>query len=360
MPKWLSTATKSLRKREPEAREPFELRCVCGQVLTGERRATHQELACPTCSERLFALPCDVYPRLRVPAEPQRKTKTVATTTKSQPGERGVATSEDEPLVQVKAGKLRKRRRFRLSQLVTPFRLVILAVVLVLGGTGYWFYYSRSLAQAESTLRTAEESGIAALEAGDYEIAVREFESAVAALGVLKRRDPHAGWTHQMHRETAAISGLAIDSLYEIVVQAEERRGAVRAWTDYFRSTYAGDWVVFETTLPPAGNSSRLVIDGPFAIDGTSVQVVCDAGVLAQLAGMGESRTVIFAAQLKACRLDQATQQTWLIELEPASVFLWSDLSNYRALGFRVDDQHSDEHTAELLSRQTELLGIER
>lgn len=263
----------------------------------------------------------------------------------------------------METGRIRHRRNFSVSRLLSPFSLVIVAVALTLFGTGYWMFRTSEVSQAEATLIAAEEKGVAALNAGHIEVAKLEFAAAAAALDAIGREDGHARWIRQMHRETTAASELAADSLFEIVAQAEQWRrqqeSGVRAWEDHFRLTYGETWMVFETTLWPADDGSRHRIDFPLEIGETPVRLVTGAAFLADLPENGEPREVVLAAQLKRCRLDRATRESWVVEFEPATAFLWSDLENYRAIGFEADDLHAAKKTAELLAKQTAQLGIE-
>ncbi|MCA9066342.1 MAG: hypothetical protein KDA96_24915, partial [Planctomycetaceae bacterium] len=44
---------------------PFEVRCDCGRISAGMRKATSQVLRCGNCGAQLYALPINVYPRTR-------------------------------------------------------------------------------------------------------------------------------------------------------------------------------------------------------------------------------------------------------------------------------------------------------
>ncbi len=368
MPRWLSIASKSRRRREPEISQSFEIRCVCGELLQGQRRPRPQEVVCEQCGDPTFVLPLDTYPQMVVPGA---KTKSFAAeseapATATEVPEPETTAAEPPPLVEVKAGMLRRRKSFEPLRLLTPFRLVILAVVMMLGGTGYWMFRTSQISQAESALSALEERAITQLKVENFDAAAREFQKAVAALDVIGNDDPHARWVRQMHRETVAAARLAPDSLFEVVHQAEQWRHkpgrGTEAWRDYFRATYGETWMVLETTLWSVDDveDPHYRIDIPLVMDGTPVRIETDSKLLADLPVVGESYDAIVAVQLKDCWLDRSTQQSWVVELDAETAFLWSDSKNYAALGFQADDLHTAEKTDQLLGRQSELLGIER
>jgi hypothetical protein len=74
--------------------------------------------------------------------------------------------------------------------------------------------------------------------------------------------------------------------------------------------------------------------------------------------GIEDSRPVIFAAQLEACRLDPESD-TWWIQLSPDTAFLWTDIGSIRHLGFLSDAVSGDAGISEILDRQATAVGLE-
>jgi hypothetical protein len=64
-----ATATENF-VRQPRV-ELFEITCLCGQTISGQRLARPQAIECPDCGEGLFALPLDPYPA--VVSHPSRR-----------------------------------------------------------------------------------------------------------------------------------------------------------------------------------------------------------------------------------------------------------------------------------------------
>jgi len=360
MPRWLPSVSKTPQRQPAEIPRLFEIKCVCGHALRGKRLARHQEIVCDECGDATFVLPFDVYPQPAV--RPKKKgnqppAELDLDPTDTTPQATVVSEPEPRPLVEVKAGMLRKQRRFRPLAFLTPFRLVLLAALLILGGTGYWVFRSSQVAQAETALAEAVETGSAALAASNFGKAADEFGLAVDALNVIGRNDPQARWVQQMHWEATAANRLADESLFEILQSAEARRqqpdGALEAWRDDFQSTYGQMWMVFESTLLP-GDGSKLRLDFPLIIGEAPVRIEIDS-TLSTLNAPVAPGDVILAAKLKDCRFDRSTG-AWIVELDAPGGFLWSDRDNYAALVAEVETAGKSD---ELLARQTELLGVE-
>src|SRR5262249_55082755 len=64
---WLAAAEKLFQRRASRPPPPFELACVCGELVTGTRSAGIQRPTCPVCATELFVLPASVYPPPRTP-----------------------------------------------------------------------------------------------------------------------------------------------------------------------------------------------------------------------------------------------------------------------------------------------------
>src|SRR5690606_17229120 len=74
--------------------------------------------------------------------------------------------------------------RFLRAQL-TPFRLVLAGIMIMLTVTGVWAFHNRRLELAAETLRVEFEAGEAALRNDDLLAAVGHFEKAAAAADYL-------------------------------------------------------------------------------------------------------------------------------------------------------------------------------
>ncbi len=374
MPDWLRKASKTLARSAPKKPEPFEIPCQCGQTVRGMRQVHAQRVVCGDCSEPSFVLPLDVYPqpkpkkkhRKRKPTKRQTFAKTKSAVKNVGPVLRKHALAQARKVGDKTAAASRRASK-RVRSTFTPFRLVMLCMLAVISSTGYWVFESGKREQAELRLKAAKERGFAALHERKFITAEQEFRTASEALDRLGRDDAPARKVRQMWRETTVLTNLVDASPLEIIAQAERKiRADPTDWAEHFESHYAGRWIVLQTTLSRAAapratdaeHNTNTVIDLPPFLEGRQIDFQGHLAALEQLAIGAEPRHVIFAAQLGTCRLEPAESPRCVISLRSQSAFFWSDFENYRALGFREDEFHTEEEIRQLLDEQSRSMGI--
>lgn len=370
MPHWLSAAGKAFQRRPVKEPQRFELRCLCGTALAGDRAESYQRLICPNCQTPHFVLPASVYPapRMPKPAKPKQDAPTPAPLpivpqrviesvppvrrSRSTPAPAPSRPAPEPALVRNSAGQWLTRK------CLTPVRLVLLSVLCVVGGTAYWMAHTRAIQNAQVEFASASKRGQDALSRKDFATAAEELEVACLALDRLGRDDPPARIIRQQRRECQAASHLVLKSLHELLDEAVAENSTAMGWSETFRALYKDSWMVFETTitrtneLPPA---SRFRVDFPILSGQQRAVLLADVKVFDGLPTEQPSQRVIFAAQLEDFRRDPQSANTWQIVLRPDSAFLWSGADSYQALDVVLDAQ-----STKTLAEQTALLGITR
>ena len=279
--------------------------------------------------------------------------------------------------IQAESASTPRRRR------ITPFRLVTVCMVLLVGVTGWWSVREFQLSSDVSQLGELIRNGLESLEAGDFTTAASDLGQAASVLDRLGRDDPAADLIRQRSREAAAADGLVGESLVEILGIADQlqRSGSQEAWERQFERDHRGRWIVMQSVLdrPNAmssgeggegDNQAKLTAgpggfeaEYPFAMGDRPVRLSGRLPALAKLTGWGDPgiedpRPVIFAAQLEACRLD-ATTGVWRIELSTDTAFLWTDIGSIRHLGFLPDTILGEAKISQILDRQAVAVGLE-
>ncbi|NOX54686.1 MAG: hypothetical protein GXP27_09655 [Planctomycetes bacterium] len=374
MAKWREKATHLLNRSAQQEPVPFELLCPCGETIRGTRRSRCQRVLCKSCGEPFFILPISVYP----PPVRRKKRKTGSSAPAGLPQ---VLTDVTGRVRQF--GRAARRRTSEaakswwtrsiesLQRALTPFRLIMFSVVVVVAGTGYWLHRSRARERAEVQFKQAVQLGEQALRNGDLLEAHQAFAQAVAALDVIGRDDQLARVTRQRYRECQAASRLCPKTLFELVTEADtvHRKQGDSAWQAEMKGRFA--WVVLHTRVRRSSGEKEeehFIVDYPLMVGGRPVELIADLDVFRQLdwsalankQSSADERGVelIFAAELQACRLLDGKSEHWAIVFEPRSGFLWSDYANYCTLGFRAIDAQSEQHVKELLSWQSQTIGI--
>ena len=345
--------------------EPFAITCGCGRVYEGERVGGDQVVECNNCGLRLFVLPRSPYPDVAPPgpgAGPgpeEQRPEEIGSSAGVEPvkTEESPATETPQPLV------LQRRKRW-----LTSLRVVIGLAFLMFGATVYWQYERTARTRAERAFREHSDRGYAALKSDDFLAAYLEFQQAVAALDRLERDDVKSRHVRQMYRESKAASGLMTRTLPEIIEEAQRLQHQDPIdWTRKLSRFYGGDWVVLDTYVasPESSEGNALVFDYPLAVGRRLVEFHGRPRVFERLGEVKQSRRVILAIEIKRIALSEDAK-TWIVEINPASAFLWCDYSNYRALGFAnaetdqdiADGLPTEETTRAVLTAQSRLMEV--
>jgi hypothetical protein len=371
---WLTKASEALSRGAAPEPEPFEIVCLCGQLHRGLRQDHAQRVVCQSCGHACFVLPADAYPQS---ASKQRKRRSAGKAAKPaanvaarpvHPTDVSIADPPTDSVSSTAAPLYGPRKK-----LLTPLRLVMLCLVGAVFFTGLWVVHRRGLDEAELTLTAAQESGLAALREGDFIAAARELEIACDALDLLGRDNRAARDIRRLRNEATAAGYLASASLYDIARHAEDMHKSDEddAWKNYFEAHFRDSWLILDTYVALApehdpveheaaddADSGRkaetpqvrapYLIDYPLLIGERPAELELPTPLFEPLAIGKEPRRVIFAAQLEFYRPEG---DRWVVGLRPDTAFLWSDLGNYKALGFS-----DDPHVAQVLEQQRQAL----
>ncbi|MFN0052819.1 MAG: hypothetical protein ACKV0T_11550 [Planctomycetales bacterium] len=383
---WLMSVKGALRKPVERPEQPYAVRCECGRSVQGIRTKKAQTALCPGCRSPLFVFPASVYPlpaswwkssRRQAPAA-SRPAQT-ASGPDSQPSEaptsarrgkgfrrasrggtapapRSVAagdeTAEGAPVL--RPGERPVRR------VLTPMRVVLVAITLVIGLTIWWRFHQKELDHARTILVSIPRLAAEALEEGNVGEAARHFQQIDQAVVYLGRSDPQSRQWRQLARETTAAANLLSASLHDIVKEAGEARtdALAEGWPERFRSHYRDEWVIIEAAVDRVqedSDNATYHIDFPIAIGRHRGRLIAELPAFAQRISPGEaSQRVIFAAQLADCRADADRPSSWRVELRADTGFLWGHAETLRLAGFSDDGA-----SLKILAEQAQLLGIE-
>ena len=253
------------------------------------------------------------------------------------------------------------------SRFWSSFRLVLLGIFVVIGGTAFLTLRSGSQESAIARLIQSNQDARQALSNGDLAAANDQFQVAVAALDQLDRHtDTLACEIRQLHRETSVIRDLLPSSVFDVVTEAEDAfvQDELDEFDEQFRLLHRNRWIVLEGPVTRIGRSpegGHYRIDVPVAIgdDDRSMAISGRIPALDELKFRDSRRDVIFAGQLKSCRLSP-DRQSWILRLEPRTAFLWAGAENYAALGLMVDDSERADAVKGILETQALANGLSR
>ncbi|MES2790681.1 MAG: hypothetical protein V4719_13805 [Planctomycetota bacterium] len=360
---WFSRVVQGDAPAEAEPVE-FTLTCRCGSVVTGVRSQRMHVAVCPECRYQLCVLPASHYPRPKIrtpkkkppqPVEPkvsrdvvedELQTPLPSSRRSSRPA---VGTKKPASKKSTVADSKRSERAVRhapvappRSPMVTPLRLIAVGMIAVVSLAGWWVAHRRAVAQAVVTFAEASKAGRTALTGSDFDGAYHQLQRAVTALNLLQREDREARQIRQLAREATAAHGLAMGSLFDLIVETRSaRKLSPTNWAQAIKQSYQGKWFLLETNGlqftsgdPPQWRFTLPLIPGT-----EPLQMSGDLSNWGRLFGSKPPAHVILAGQFEDIRpLGTEPGQGVEIILRKDSLCLWTSTDLYTALGGTMDE----------------------
>lgn len=360
---------------------PFEVKCECGATVRGIRRATWIEAECPDCCQSVFVLPSNVYPATRsVPSEvlggsfserlkvvigellPARSRKSVeaADDTKSD------ADTSQSPVVPQPVAVRRRRSMPRLPRIdfkgllvrtFTPFRLLMLSMLTVVGLTGYWMTWQQQVEAARQTwLKTSEQVEQHLSDSSDMIGLEATLRQAVDAGYTLGKNDPDWKWKRNLLQETIAVNSMAPLDLLNAFHDAYGDRNTLTDEAEQDVSTVAKSGTfVFDTYLQERSDQKGVFqLEFPATPGRHAVEIFLALPELTELASQIGDDRILFAAGIAAVQAPkQRTRQPWRLLIDPESFVLMTSPAHCQAIGISPDD---DPELQNILQRQQEFV----
>jgi len=300
----IAPPTLRIDKRAADAPVPFELSCVCGNILRGQRQAHAQTVRCPSCQAERFILPRSPLP----------------------------AVVEGES-VAVGGGSLFGRRPAFAAVAVASAFAVVIGVVL--------YFVFRKPAFPGPTPQTPAErfasrhaAGRAALADGSFQQAAFDLKGALAAadqvpglLSVAERKE-----MSRQQRQAAIVADLLSESLADVV------RSSIGTpeteWQNIFARRYAGRSLIHYETIhrDAAGN-----YHGEYRVQVTGAECRIDRKALKILkdVDLSSPQRVLIGFRLASLRRDP--QGGWTASLDPESGVFLTDPAMLKGLSIPDD-----------------------
>ncbi|WP_435015672.1 hypothetical protein TA3x_003216 [Tundrisphaera sp. TA3] len=296
----------------PQAAQLYQVSCVAGHRLRGERTEGYQALRCPSCGDGLFVLPRSPLPEPPAPTERASVRSPVETdepawtdddelialtdpipektSTGSSPNPDIDIEWEESPApapapkakpqgaestsdASTKTRASRRRREDRpasprptavraprpdFKQLARKHRTALLTIGVVSLVVGALIIREgrRRLELLPKVAERGRLEGLEKLDAGEFHVAKRILVEAAAAVDGLGGRVEGAEEIRQGAREAAIFTDLASESLERMVEEAATFRD-VTAWSSHFKTMYQGRSIILDAPLVEAPDPSR-------------------------------------------------------------------------------------------------------
>lgn len=412
---WLKKAKEKLLPQPPPVPQSFEVTCVCGTVVTGERLPVPQKPKCLTCGERLFVLPANLYP------PPKNRKKKDVTPATAAIEETAVAPAvsdaspdsaddlevyqEDQPQAPVIGKRNKKANTLSIGPRVSPeakpaevpatpetpaipagptigervalqwqafraqltrARLIFLGTVVVVAVTGLWIWGRVARDHAKANVASVAQSGFEAFRNREFEAARRKFAEAVYYLDLLGRRDVAALTIRQAYREATAANGLplveSLEGLFEDFVADSSPQRRQKA-----ERRVAGVWLLIDATLDGSAGQMGIEADGRGDLRTGLPVLIADrpAVVAARLAGLESlieegqlSPRVVFAGPIESVSIPTDESEPVVVRLSAKESFFWANYEHLEAIGYAATDDNDATETRRLLAVQRRQTGL--
>lgn len=392
--RWLKTSMEKLKRFKARLAGdtsqivvPYEINCECGEAVRGVRRDSWIEGECSVCYQSVFVLPVNVYPSTpSVPSEivgrdfssrfkaavgelfpertvvseadtkPEVETKKKKSRRKKDEVDESVEVTVVTPVKEEEPDVLRQRFSVRrlLARTFTPFRMLMLAMISVVGLTIYWTTFQQRAEAARQTWVAAEEKIENHLAARDMKRLEDVLIEAVAAGQMLDKSDSEWRLRLNLLTETKAVNSLAAMDLLTSFHQAYDNRNNLSSdAAETVQTSALSGTFVFDSWLLSTADGFSLV-DFPATPTGHGVDIYIPFDLPEQLVnGVAEGR-IVFASRIHTVvPPDASTNRNWIVLLEPESFVLLTSLPHCETVGIFTEE---DPQLATVLDHQRSLV----
>ena len=410
----LKASAKLLGTAARDVPVPYELRCECGQRVTGIRRATGIQAVCSACQTTLYVLPVNVYPSTRrvrsevldgslasrvgavmkdivvgetnpehsdppraerrsgntedqdsetegssengdgTDVRPRRRSNRGRATAKSnrpESGDRRAAAPETDVLIQVPKVSLGTR----LQRVFSPMRLLALAGVAVLMGTGWWVIQQQRVEAARRIWRLEMDVAESTLKGEDLAGLRTALTKAVGAAAILGRMDPETRRAKSLLEQTVAVEEQSsLDLVAQLAGVFSEDGELLASKARDVCAGLPGQRLIFECSLKRLSETVPLMaVDMPLIVGSVPVRIRVQSARLDRLTQATPNASVLFSAAILRCEPPEGADGEWRITLAGRSCALFTTELHVSKLGY---DPDSTPGLIPLLKRQAQFV----
>lgn len=242
----------------------------------------------------------------------------------------------------------------------TPFRLLVLGMILVVATTCYWMYIRSRLETAHQTWRESTDAVAALVEGGDFEALQDTLNRATAAGRLIGQQGPEWRQMLNLLEETRAVTSVSFSTLPALLSDLPDDRPIDETELQSFMTDLMNGTFVIDGYIDPVGSDSgEYLLDIPAMTSGQPVSVTMRLPQLEEYLVQNPDRRFVFAFRLAGVDTPaRFGRDSWKLTVAPESFVLITSEQHCHHLGFAVE---SDPTLAELLARQQRFVeGSER
>lgn len=262
-------------------------------------------------------------------------------------GRKSEGTSDPLPRRNSPAAARRERPGLIVSvrRTFTPFRLLMMGVVLAAGLTGWWTWRKTQQDAARDRWIMARDLAEEHLKAGRLGDLQTALQQAVDAAEMTGRYDSEAQNTFSLLMQTQAVNDLSLVDLYSELSSMYSKPGSPDVSRSQTTEQILKDgWHLFQCRVQVKDEESSTVqlelpmeFQSDSATDGTRIQVMSSPLSAAAKAMKGDS--LILAARIESCQRPASPGTDWVIRLIPESCTLMTSVVHCEEVGLPVQEQ---------------------
>lgn len=357
----------------------FTVQCECGSSVSGIRGNSWQQSTCSECHTVLYLLPTNVYPstgsvandviggtfgkRLSVVLSEviprgKRKRKESEQTASSPKQESREAASRKKtppspPQWRVPRIALPRFNPIEIVQRTfTPFRMLLLGMLLAVGMTSSWLYHRNHLDAADRVWRETLDAIPQLIAEGDFQ-ALQEILANTTDAGRLTGQKG-AEWrrTVNLFEETQAVTAICYDTLPELL---SEKAGLEASALASALADVVDQYFVIDGYIEPVGDTAgSFVLDIPAMSGQQAVMVTLQLPPLADYVQTNPTQRFVFGFRLDGTVLSESNDEFHELPVAPESFVLFTSEEHCEHLGMSVqaDPTQADPTLAEVLANQ--------
>ncbi|MEZ6049126.1 MAG: hypothetical protein R3C11_26830 [Planctomycetaceae bacterium] len=258
--------------------------------------------------------------------------------------------------------------RVRLRRQFTPLKLSIVGVILLIGVSGYLYWWRTQVQWAQANYPLAVENAYAALAEQQVDEANAQFEIASRSAIILGLDDEQAQGVKQYARELDVLDRLSSQPFPELLTELSESSMELVAGdeqNDQQSVFYWGkDWYVLDVwgKVVKEEENRWLELEAPVPLKGSTefmirINLPNDAVTDRPPNALNQQHFVL------ATRCDRMVSKTkptarWTLYCE--ETFLWEHDDSLRILGLYADDEEGQVELAKLLKNQSTLTAEQK
>ncbi|MCA9041524.1 MAG: hypothetical protein KDA65_14320 [Planctomycetaceae bacterium] len=368
---WFKSAIDLLNGKSTRPVERLLHHCPCGEYLRIDRTRETQRRSCPVCGTRFLVLPISPFPIPRppkgyvpaTPPEPDLAEDAIdVLSEEEEKTEDQVVTSDGATIATVTdpvslslEERVPLRQRFRRQ--FTLLRLTIAGIVLLVGVSGYLYWWRTQVEQARQDYTASATQAFEALVQNNHEMAIEQFEIASRAATILDLDDARSNEVHLYNRELSLSKKLSPQTFPKFLEELQKLLVIpVKDESPAYEEYAGGEWFLLDLfgKVVEEEGSRWLLVEAPINQKKENFQVQIrlpeNAAINRDTNALNEMRFLLVTRGNRLA-LKKKPKPHWILYCE--ETFFWQHPETLPMVGLFDDDPEFQTELEQLLKSQS-------